>query len=72
MLTRIRLQVAIPGFLHNQKQFSPDEANRTRFMTKPRWVVESGKLTILMTSMSEIAQIIYKKLLSIACYHSEC
>ncbi|CAF3548310.1 unnamed protein product [Rotaria socialis] len=45
-LSRLRLQVAMPGFLHNQKQFSPDEANRTRFVTKTRWVVESvnGKI----------------------------
>lgn len=61
----------MPGFLHNQKQLSPDESNRTRFVTKTRWVIESGRLRILATIMSKIAQIIYKKLYLIASYHSE-
>ncbi|CAF0968524.1 unnamed protein product [Adineta ricciae] len=45
-LTRLCLKVAMPGFLHNEKQFSPDEPNRTRLVTKTRWVIESvnGKI----------------------------
>ncbi len=43
-LNQLGLKVAIPGFLHNQKQFPADEANRTRFVTKNRWVIESGKI----------------------------
>ncbi|CAF4540445.1 unnamed protein product, partial [Rotaria magnacalcarata] len=40
-LNRVGLQVAMPGFLHNKTQFPADEANRTRFVTKNRWVIES-------------------------------
>ncbi|CAF2874624.1 unnamed protein product [Rotaria sp. Silwood2] len=43
-LNRLGLKVAIPGFLHNQKQLPADEANRIRFVTKNRWVIESGKI----------------------------
>ncbi|CAF4590004.1 unnamed protein product, partial [Rotaria socialis] len=43
-LNRLGLQVAMPGFLHNKKQLPADEANRTRFVTKNRWVIESGKI----------------------------
>ncbi|CAF5149237.1 unnamed protein product, partial [Rotaria magnacalcarata] len=45
-LNRLGLQVAMPGFLHNKKQHPTDEANRTRFVTKNRWVIESvnGKI----------------------------
>ncbi|CAF3224730.1 unnamed protein product [Rotaria sp. Silwood2] len=42
-LNRLGLKGAIPGFLHNQKRLPVDEANRTRFITKNRWVIESGK-----------------------------
>jgi hypothetical protein len=61
----------MPGFLHNQKQFSPDEANKARFVTKTRWVVESGKLRSLATIMSKITEIIYNRLSSIPCCSSE-
>ncbi|CAF5224454.1 unnamed protein product, partial [Rotaria magnacalcarata] len=43
-LNRHGLQVAMPSFLHNRKQLPADEANRTRFVTKNRWVIESGKI----------------------------
>jgi hypothetical protein len=45
-LNQLGLKVAIPGFLHNQKQFSADEANRTRLITKNRWAIESGKINL--------------------------
>lgn len=36
-------QTAIPDFLgRGRKQFTAQEANRTRCITKVRWVVESG------------------------------
>ncbi|CAF3873654.1 unnamed protein product [Rotaria magnacalcarata] len=46
ILNRLDLQIFIPGFLHNKKQLPADEANRTRFFTKNRWVIESvnGKI----------------------------
>ena len=43
MAMRLDLKVAMPDFLHNKKQFSAKEANRTRFVTKTRWVIESGE-----------------------------
>lgn len=43
-LHRLNLKVAMPSFLHNQKQFSADDANRARCVTKNRWVIESGKI----------------------------
>ncbi|CAF1418557.1 unnamed protein product [Rotaria magnacalcarata] len=45
-LYRLGLQVVMPGFLHNKKQLPADDANRTRFVTKNRWVIESvnGKI----------------------------
>lgn len=36
-------QTAMPEFLNGKAQFSAEEANRTRFVTKTRWVVESGR-----------------------------
>ena len=33
----------MPGFLHKEKQLSAEIANRTRFVTKTRWVIESGE-----------------------------
>jgi hypothetical protein len=38
----MKLRAEIPSFLHKQKQFSTSDANRTRLLTKLRWVVESG------------------------------
>ena len=35
-LNQLGLKVAMPDFLHNQKQFSADEANRTGFVTNNR------------------------------------
>ncbi|CAF2004019.1 unnamed protein product [Rotaria magnacalcarata] len=40
-LNRLGLKVAMPDFLHNQQQLPADEANRTRLVTKNRWVIES-------------------------------
>ena len=42
-LNQFGLKVAIPAFLRKQKQFSANEANQTRFITKNRWAIESGK-----------------------------
>ncbi|CAM4783878.1 unnamed protein product [Rotaria magnacalcarata] len=47
-LNRLDLQVAMPGCLHNKKQLPADEVNRTRFVTKNRWVIESGSYQIRM------------------------
>ena len=35
--------VAMPHFLNGRKQFSLDEANQNRCVTKVRWIIESGK-----------------------------
>ena len=35
-------QPAMPAFLNGKTQLSVDEANRTRFVTKTRWAIESG------------------------------
>ena len=36
------MHAEIPSFLNGRKQFSTDDANRTRLLTKLRWIVESG------------------------------
>ena len=43
MAVRLGLKAVMPDFLHKEKQFSAEEANRTRFVTKTRWVIESGE-----------------------------
>ncbi|CAF4782168.1 unnamed protein product [Rotaria sp. Silwood2] len=43
---RLGLKVPMPGFLHKEKQFSAKEANRTRFVTKTRSVIESGEFAV--------------------------
>lgn len=43
---RLGLKVAMPGFLHKEKQLSAKEANRTRSVSKTRWVIESGEFAI--------------------------
>ena len=35
-------QPIMPAFLNGKKQFTAEEANKTRCITKTRWVVESG------------------------------
>ena len=37
-------EVAMPHFLNGRKQFSLEEANRNRCVTKVRWIIESGKV----------------------------
>jgi hypothetical protein len=32
----------MPSFLKRRKQFTTEEANYTRLVTKVRWVIESG------------------------------
>ncbi|CAF3485948.1 unnamed protein product [Rotaria sp. Silwood2] len=39
-------QTAMPDFLNGKKQLSVEEANKTRCVTKTRWVVESGSYQI--------------------------
>ena len=41
-LNRFGLNVQMPDFLKGKKQFPCREANRTRCVTKVRWIVESG------------------------------
>ena len=41
-LNRFGLSVQMPDFLKGKKQFLCREANRTRCVTKVRWIVESG------------------------------
>ena len=60
-LTRLRLQVAVPEFLHNQKLFTLNEANRTRFVTKTRRAVEGGRLRYMLMILSEAAEVINEK-----------
>jgi len=35
-------QPIMPAFLNGKKQLSAEEANKTRLVTKCRWVIESG------------------------------
>ena len=44
VMEELELQVKVPAFLKGKKQFSTEEANRTRSITKNRWVIESGML----------------------------
>lgn len=37
-------QAIMPSFLNRRKQFTSHEANRTRLITKIRWVIESGMI----------------------------
>ena len=41
-LNRLGLNVQMPHFLKGKKQFPCREANRTRCVTKVRWIVESS------------------------------
>jgi hypothetical protein len=41
-MEELGLQVKMPAFLKGKKQFSTQEANRTRIITKNRWIIESG------------------------------
>ena len=43
MAVRLGLKIAMPDFLRKKKQFSAKEANRTHFLTKIRWGIESGE-----------------------------
>ena len=45
VMTELEQQVKIPAFFRGKKQFSTEEANRTRSsITKNRWVIESDML----------------------------
>lgn len=44
-MEELGLCVEIPAFLKGKKQFSTQEANRTRNITKNRWIIESGTYT---------------------------
>jgi hypothetical protein len=35
-------EIIMPSFINRKKQFSTEEANHTRLVTKVRWVIESG------------------------------
>lgn len=41
-IVQLGFKVEIPHFLKGRKQLSAQEANRTRCVTKVRWVIESG------------------------------
>jgi len=43
-MTKLGFEVAMPHFLNRRKQFSLEEANQNRCITKVRWIVESGKV----------------------------
>ena len=35
-------EIIIPSFINRKKQFTQEEANHTRLVTKVRWIIESG------------------------------
>jgi hypothetical protein len=41
-MEELGFQVKMPAFLKGKKQFSTQETNRTRIITKNRWIIESG------------------------------
>ncbi|CAF4189825.1 unnamed protein product [Rotaria sordida] len=41
MMNRLGIEVAMPSFLNGKKQFDVGDANRSRLVTKVRWIVES-------------------------------
>ena len=43
-INRFGLNVQMPDFLKGKKQVSCREANRTRCVTKVRWIIESGTI----------------------------
>jgi lipopolysaccharide biosynthesis glycosyltransferase len=45
-MNKFGFEVAMPHFLNGRKQFSFEEANRNRCITKVRWVIESGKVHV--------------------------
>jgi hypothetical protein len=51
-MEELGLHVEIPAFFKNKKQFSTQEANRTRTITKNRWIIESGIYTYIFFSFS--------------------
>lgn len=48
-------EVAMPHFLNGRKQFSLEEANQNRCITKVRWVIESGKVRVQETFMKKFS-----------------
>ena len=40
-MEELGLNVALPPFLNGRRQFTSDEANQSRYVTKVRWVVEA-------------------------------
>ncbi len=46
VMEAVGLDVAMPPFLDGQRQFSAEEANRSRCITKVRWVVEAANRRI--------------------------
>jgi hypothetical protein len=51
-MEELGLQVKMPAFLKGKKQFSTQEANQTRIITKNRWVIESGTYIFFSFSRS--------------------
>ncbi len=45
-MEELGFQVKIPAFLKGKKQFSTQEANRNRIITKNRWIIENGIYTL--------------------------
>ena len=41
VMNGLGMEVAMPSFLNGKKQFDVDDANRSRLVTKVRWIVES-------------------------------
>ena len=48
-MKKLAFQPAMPDFLNGRKQFTTEEANKTRCITKTRWVVESSMHFIVET-----------------------
>ena len=46
VMQALGLDVAMPPFLDGKKQFSAEEANQSRCITKVRWVVEAANRRI--------------------------
>ena len=42
-MEELGLRIEIPAFLRGKQQFTTQEANHSRMITKNRWIIESGK-----------------------------
>jgi hypothetical protein len=72
IMEELGLNVALPPFLNGRRQFTTEEANQSRYVTKVRWVVEAANARIkqfkfLSNTVQNSSLPYLEQYLSIAC-----